>query len=205
MGHRRKIVLLAGAIAVAFSGCRTLTTTEASALGGAALGAGIGGLVGHHNGNTESGALIGAALGTVAGALHGDAVERAEARGQAQAFQQIQHQQEIEAARATRMTIDDVIRLTQNGASDRLIIRRLEQTGSSFDLTTDDVIYLKRNHVSERVIEEMQRPRQPVIVQPAPVVRREVIIHEPPPPPRVHFGIGYHWYGPRRRPHWHCR
>lgn len=55
------------------SGC---TTTQKGAIGGGALGAGAGAIIGHQRDRAKEGALIGAGVGGLAGALIGEQMER---------------------------------------------------------------------------------------------------------------------------------
>ena len=58
------------------AGCAgELTTREKGTLGGAALGAGAGAIIGSAAGNTGTGALIGAGLGALTGVIVGDALQ----------------------------------------------------------------------------------------------------------------------------------
>lgn len=69
--------LLAAALFLA--GCASdLTTREKGTLGGAALGAGTGAIIGSATGHSGTGALIGAGLGALTGAIVGDALQARE-------------------------------------------------------------------------------------------------------------------------------
>ncbi len=61
-------------ISLLAAGCATATPTQKGALGGSAIGAGLGAIIGHQSGRTAEGALIGAAAGGLGGALLGDAM-----------------------------------------------------------------------------------------------------------------------------------
>lgn len=52
-----------------------ISKREAGALGGGALGAGTGAIIGHATGNTAAGAAIGGALGALGGAVVGDQIQ----------------------------------------------------------------------------------------------------------------------------------
>jgi len=89
-------------LAVLLGGCAApLSEREKGALGGGALGAGAGALigsaVGHHN--TGKGALIGGALGALGGAAVGDQMQGQRQRQDAQAYETEQQQREIERQR----------------------------------------------------------------------------------------------------------
>ena len=56
------------------------------------------------------------------------------------------------------MSIDDVVRLWNAGASPTVIVRQIELTHAAFELSTDDIVYLREQGVSNRVISAMQEP-----------------------------------------------
>jgi len=91
----RSAVALICLFLLTMGGCASggLTTREKGTLGGAALGAGAGALIGEATDNSPGkGALIGGALGALGGALTGNAM-------QSQDEASIAHQQELERQR----------------------------------------------------------------------------------------------------------
>jgi len=89
-----------------------LSTTATNALGGGAIGAGAGALIGHQKHHTAGGAAIGGGLGLVAGGLVGHQIEQGENRSAAQQRQINRQQREIERlkkqqAAAAATTTDD--------------------------------------------------------------------------------------------------
>src|ERR1019366_1264701 len=54
----------------------------------------------------------------------------------------------------SKLTLDDIIRLSKNGVADKVILEATKK--SDFDLTVDDLIYLTQHGVSEDVILELQ-------------------------------------------------
>jgi hypothetical protein len=58
------------------------------------------------------------------------------------------------------MTKEDVIKLSQAGLGDDVIIRMLDASGSTFRLKTKDVVELADSGVSDRVISEMMQVRE---------------------------------------------
>lgn len=82
-------------------GCqsRDLTLREKGALGGAAIGAGAGAIVGNQTGNAGAGTAIGAGLGAVTGALIGNEMDRTEMQVSERSQQIAAQQREIEANR----------------------------------------------------------------------------------------------------------
>jgi hypothetical protein len=65
------------------------------------------------------------------------------------------------AASQTKMTVNDVIKLSKAGLSDGVIIQQIKKKGQPFDLSTDDLLQLKSSHVSDRVIEAMTESHAP--------------------------------------------
>ena len=57
-----------------------------------------------------------------------------------------------------RLTVDDVIRLSQAGVGDDVILKQIQRKGQHLDLTTNDILRLKSAGVSGRVISAMLDP-----------------------------------------------
>jgi hypothetical protein len=166
-------------------GCASMNNTEAGALGGGAIGAGTGALVGNAVGHTGGGALIGAGVGALSGGLIGHAIDDSEKK------------QDAKLAAATAVPprgplgLTDVVSMAQQHISDDVIINQIRATGSVYSLSAGDIIWLKQNGVSDEVVREMQLtaqyPRR--VYRPVPAY---YVVPEPPPPPvSVGFGIGY--------------
>jgi uncharacterized protein YcfJ len=169
-------------------GCSTMSNAERGTLGGGAIGAGTGALVGHAVGNTGAGAVIGGAVGALSGALVGDSIDESERKQEAR----------LAAATAAAphgpLGLTDVVTLAQQHVSDGIIVGQIRSTGSVFNLSTNDIIWLRQNGVSEYVISEMQAtvrgPRR--VYTAVPVYPQPVYVVEPPPPPvRVGLGFGF--------------
>jgi len=188
---------------LSISGCANMNHAQSGAMAGTAIGSVAGAMIGGESGHAAGGAVIGALTGAMAGGVLGDAedarVERDVAVAQrngaiAQAQYLAQQQQGL--------TNFDLVRLTQSGISDDVIVNMINTQGGQFDLTTNAIIALKSNGISDRVIVAAQTsplatrrgpsvaapPPQPgvVVVQPQPA-----IVVEPAPPP-VFWGWGYH-------------
>jgi len=195
------------------AGCANMNHAQSGALAGTALGTIAGAAIGSNSGHAAGGAVIGAITGAMAGTVIGDAedarVERDSALAQRDsAIIQAQYQAQQQAQALTNF---DLIRLTQSGVSDDVIVNMISSRGGNFDLTTDSVIAMKNNGVSDRVLVAAQTaPKvspallpassQPgvVVVQPQPTV----IVESGPPV----VGWGYHHYwGPHRHFHHHHR
>lgn len=56
---------------------------------------------------------------------------------------------------AAPLAKDDVVRLSQEGIADDVIISQIEATHSKFFLTVDEIIALRKAKVSQRVIDRM--------------------------------------------------
>jgi len=143
------------------AGCASMgRNTGSGALLGSAIGAGAGAIVGHQSGHRGAGAAIGAGLGALAGGLIGNSIDRSE---EAAAARMEETEARVERAlheaggRNTRLSVLDVIRMSQFGISDDLIMAKMDQTGSFYDLSASEIIDLKRSSVSERVIAYMLR------------------------------------------------
>lgn len=172
---KRKVWLAGLAIALGSVGCSGMSTTDKGLLTGGALGGLIGTGIGAATGNAGVGALVGTGLGAATGAVVGNDIERTERR-----------QAAVAAARPAPMGMQDVVYMAQQHVGDDTILRQIETTGSSFNLTAQDVVFLRQQGVSERVIGFMQA-RRPVV----PAGRTVYVVEPPPPPVSVGFGVGF--------------
>ncbi len=57
-----------------------------------------------------------------------------------------------------QVTVSDVIKMSNAGLSDEMIIQQIKKNAQPFELTPDQLVRLKQNSVSERVIREMVGP-----------------------------------------------
>jgi surface antigen len=179
------------------AGCESMSPTEKGVLGGGAIGAGTGAIVGHALHNTGAGALVGAGVGALSGGLIGNSVEKSEQRTQAQIAAA-----EARAQAQNQVGIADVIQMVHSHVDDALIISQIRSSGSVFHLSAQDVVMLKQNGVSDAVVQEMQAtayraPRRVYTATPvyAPAYTSSVYVVEPaPPPPVVGVGFGYTRY-----------
>ena len=158
------------------TGCSGMSNTGAGALGGGALGAGLGALAAgpHH---ALAGAAIGGALGAGTGGLIGHSEDQREKRRNEYAVAA------ANAQAARQMSLTDVVDLSQRGTPEHIIIQQINSTGSVFSLTTQDITYLQDQRVSSGVISYMQQRRY---ARPVVVVRDP---YYPPPPPPVSMGV----------------
>ncbi len=158
---------------------------------GGLAGAVVGGIIGHQNDETAEGAIIGGAVGAIAGSLFGEQKDRQvqnQRYYQQQAYRQAQHQswQRQQVARA--VAIDDVVRMTQSGLGDTVILNQIRTRGVTDRVGTHEIIAMHKSGVSESVITAMQdgqlRESAPLSsarhtsIARAPQPRRETVIVE---------------------------
>jgi hypothetical protein len=65
------------------------------------------------------------------------------------------------ADRNAPMSVNDVVRMSQKGISEGIILRQMELTNAVFNLTVDDIIELHDQGVAEKIIRAMQERREP--------------------------------------------
>lgn len=182
----RRIVMLVGAVlAVAPVGCSTMNQTEKGVLGGGAIGAGVGTLIGHATGNPKTGAVVGGLLGAgVGGAIGNEADRKDEEKAE---LRQVAADQAYAGAQPNR--IDEIITLVQQGQSESVILNHIQNNRMTFHLSVADLNTLKANNVPDRVISAMQnsgrmsaapRSNRPIVVRQ--VVHEPVFVAPPPPP-----------------------
>ena len=108
-------------------------------------------------------------------------------------------------AAARAVTNLDLIRMTQAGVSDDLIIGTVRARGARLDLSPEGLIALKDSGVSERVLIAAQGMTRGRAVAPATIVTEvpppPVILA--PPPPRVYY-YAPRYYHPRPPVHYHA-
>jgi len=175
------------------TGCAGMSNTDRGAVGGTAIGAGTGAVIGHALGNTGAGAVIGGGLGLITGAAIGNDIDRKEEN------RAVQHAavQQAEAQRRWPSLIE-IQRMSASGTNDTLIINEIRTTGAIYQLSPNDILWLQQNGVHDGVIAEMQATaaRGPVVFQQGPPLQPGVVIVEerPPPPPVVGVRVGGGYY-----------
>jgi outer membrane lipoprotein SlyB len=187
----RRIVLLIGTVlAVAPVGCSHMNQTEKGVLGGGAIGAGVGTLIGHATGNPKTGAVVGGLLGAGVGGAIGNESDRKDE--EAKEVRQAAAQHAYADAQPNR--VSEIIQLTNSGQDEVVILNHIRNNRMTFHLSVDDLNLLKANNVSPRVIAAMQNGagEVPARVSTRPiVVREQVVVREPvyvTPPPPVFYG-----------------
>lgn len=191
------VLLLAG---TTLNGCATNTHAENGALMGAGLGAGMGALMGSHSGREGAGAVIGGTLGAITGSMIGGTQDAYEQRDAALA--------QLEASSRPMhppLTNFDLIRMSQSGLGDEVIINAVQTRGGQFQLDPDALIALKSSGVSDRVLQHVQTAGlapspPPTTIVAAPPPPPGIVIVRPQPVVGVHFGHGHHHHR-----HWHRR
>lgn len=153
----RRLLLVLISLAPAAVGCRSMSRTQEGALVGGTAGATIGAVVGGQEGRPGTGAAIGGLIGTTVGALAGDAADRDERRIK-------QAQWEASQPVVGPMSLEEIVRLTERGVEDQIIINQIRTSGTRYHLTSENILWLQDNRVSSAVIREMQataryRPR----------------------------------------------
>ena len=161
---------------------------------GSTLGAIAGGVIGHQSGNAADGVALGAVAGGLTGAVVGNANDERD-MALAQASQ---------AKSENAVTNFDLIRMTQSGVSDEVIVNTVKARGGHIDLGPNAIIDLKNNGVSDGVILGIQQAAQAEqsgeMIQT--VSSRPSIVVVPP----AYVGVGVrshrhpHYYRPRPRP-----
>jgi hypothetical protein len=163
------------------TGCSSMSNTDAGVLGGGAIGAGTGAIVGHALGNTGAGALVGAGVGALTGGLIGHSEDKAEARAEARA---------VAAANAKALGLTDVAQMTRAGVSENIIISQIRTSPTVFSLSATDIVWLKEQGVTDHVITEMQMT---ATRYPGRVYRPVYVVDPPPVSVGVGFGYGRCW------------
>jgi uncharacterized protein YcfJ len=148
-----KTLLAAALLSAPAAGCATKTQSGAliGGLGGAAVGAAIG----SNNGSAGAGALIGGAAGALGGGLIGHGMDSADEK-KAKDAEAARRRDERSYASDKALSRTDVIRWSDDGVSDEVIIDRIERSGTIFRLTARDENSLRDKGLSEDVIEAMK-------------------------------------------------
>ena len=152
------VVLLA--VAAGSLGCETKAQT--GALVGGAGGAAIGGLIGStHKSQAGAGALIGAGVGAIGGYIVGNELDKKDQReGGATASDHGRYSESsVPISRELTVSKKDVIRWTNEGVKDEIIIDRIDRSGTRFEVRASDENELRDAGVSEEVVRAMKATR----------------------------------------------
>ncbi len=125
--------------------CSCATNAGTGVLAGGMIGAGAGSLV------TGGGAWIGGPIGVVSGAIMGYVLDEQDRKVMERASPRTVDRMD----RAEPLTINDVIKLSQNGVSDDAIIRYMQDTNSTYNLSQAQMRRLQDAGVNQTVINYM--------------------------------------------------
>jgi len=143
MINKSSILVLAAGMML-LTGCESKTGT--GVLIGGASGAAIGGIAAG-----GSGALIGAAVGVVAGGLIGAYLDNQDQKNlkneSSQTYRRVDN--------GERLSVNDVINLSNSNIDDQKIISLIQKTKSRYTLNTYQIDKLRDAGVSEKVINYM--------------------------------------------------
>ena len=181
------------------NGCASRNSKNASTVNGALFGAAAGATIGEHNNSPLSGALIGATTGAIAGNIAGDHLARPlsayEEKFQAdqKVLRPITQQPQSDA-----VTIEQLLRMTQAGVEDDIIVGQIQARGVAQILTTDEIIYLTRENVSPVVIKGYQAGKKlakPIQADASRIKRSadHIVVER-----RYHHGYSPNYYPPTR-------
>ena len=155
-GTRNASMLLAAAM-LAAGPVACATKTQSGALIGGLGGAAIGAAIGSNNGSAGGGALIGGAAGAIGGGLIGNGMDRADEKKQREATADARRRSDERSYASDKaLSRTDVVRWSDDGVSDEVIIDRIERSGTIFRLTAKDETSLRDRGLSADVIEAMK-------------------------------------------------
>ena len=161
--HGRQVVGFALLLAVGAGSLGCETKAQTGALVGGAGGAAIGGLIGStHHSQAGAGALIGAGVGALGGYIVGNELDKKDQReGAPSAREDGKYSSESSAPISRELTVSkkDVIRWTNEGVKDEIIIDRIDRSGTRFDIRASDENELRDAGVSEEVVRAMKATR----------------------------------------------
>jgi len=140
----KKIIITLVLFGTCLAGCQTKTGT--GALAGGALGAGTGAIIGG-----GKGAAIGGAIGAISGGLIGASLDEQDKKIMNQTSPRTVERMD----RGEPLTIGDIIKLSQGGVSDETIIRYIQQTRTTYNLSQAQITRLQEAGVSQRIINYM--------------------------------------------------
>jgi outer membrane lipoprotein SlyB len=129
---------------VLLTSCATNAWT--GVLAGSAIGAGAGGLTAGRNG-----ALIGAAASAITGGIIGAVLDMQDRKVMEKSSPRTVDRMD----RGDPLTLNDIIKLSQSGISDDMIVRYIKDTASTYNLSQAQIRRLQDAGVSQLVIDEM--------------------------------------------------
>jgi outer membrane lipoprotein SlyB len=137
-------VILLTANTLVLGSCASNTGT--GVLAGGVIGAGVGGIAGG-----GGGALIGGAAGIIAGGLIGAGLDEHDRKVMERSSPRTVDRMDKQEP----LTINDIIKLTQSGIKDEVVIEYMQSTESSYNLSRTQIRRLQDAGVSQEVIHYM--------------------------------------------------
>jgi hypothetical protein len=95
----------------------------------------------------------------------------------------VAHAQAPSAQATTPLSVEEVVRQSQAGISEELIITRIKKNGKAFDLSTEELVELKKAGVSDNVIKFLLDPAPPYTPPPPPAPPSSTPASPRPDPP----------------------
>ena len=126
--------------------CNCSTNTGTGAIAGTTVGAGAGALIGG-----GGGALIGSAVGLIGVGLIGAGIDEQDRK----VMEKTSPRTVDRMDRGEPLTINDIIKLSQGGVTDEVIITYLRNTRSSYNLSQAQIRRMQEAGVSQQVIDFM--------------------------------------------------
>ena len=190
---------MAATAAVVLTGCvnpdGTQNNTGSGALGGAAIGAASGAMLGGRN--AGAGALIGGAIGAITGGLIGNSMDQQ----QREYLRQQAPQTYVRVQQNQPLAVADVKALAQAKLGDDVIISQIRNSHTVYHLSAADIIDLRNSGVSENVINFMINTPSTIGGTTEVSPEAATVVQEPPPPTPVETvtvvtpGPDYVWLG----------
>ncbi|NGX44226.1 MAG: hypothetical protein K1060chlam3_00391 [Candidatus Anoxychlamydiales bacterium] len=138
----KKIYLILCVIGLIVVGCESKTAS--GAVVGAGVGAGVGAIAG-------GGVGAAAGAGAASGALVGAALDEQDRKIMEKTSPRTAERMD----RKEPLTINDIIKLSQGGVSDDTVIRYIQETKTTYNLSQAQINRLQEAGVSQRVINYM--------------------------------------------------
>src|SRR3984957_10840809 len=191
------VIFAAATAAVVLTGCvnpdGTQNNTGSGALGGAAIGAVSGSIIGGRN--AGAGALIGGAIGAITGGLIGNSMDEQ----QREYLRERAPQTYVRVEQNQPLAVADVKALAQAKVSDDVIISQIRNSHTVYHLIPADIIDLRNSGVSENVIDFMINTPT-TIGGTTEVSTADTVVAQAPPPPEDDVvvaapGPNYVWVG----------
>jgi hypothetical protein len=81
------------------------------------------------------------------------------------------------------LSVEDVVKMSQDGISEDVVIARIKKNGKAFDLSNDELLELKKSGVNDNVTKYLLDPSQPYAPPAAPPPSQAAPSVSPPPKP----------------------